>query len=236
MPRRPRNHRPDLNGLLLIDKPIGLTSMDVCRRVRSQSGGAKVGHAGTLDPLATGVLVLCLGDATKAIPRVMNTEKRYRAAIDLSAFSTTDDMEGEASPIFIADPPNRASIERMLQSVLGRIMQRPPAFSAAHIQGQRSYKLARRQGSTTRPDARLVVIYAIEILDYAWPILTLDIRCGKGVYVRSLARDLGEAMGTGGRVRSLRRTAVGQYTIERAISLEALPGPLMPEHLLPTAG
>jgi len=233
MPRRPRNRRPDLNGLLVIDKPSGMTSMDVCRVVRGRTGGAKVGHAGTLDPLATGVLVVCLGRATKSIDGLMATEKRYLAEVDLSAFSMTDDMESEAEPVDVDSPPDRAAIDRACAQFTGEIMQAPPVYSAVHVEGERAYKLARRGEAAERPPARPVVIHSIDVVEYTWPSLTADIRCGKGTYIRSLARDLGESLGTGGRLRSLRRTAVGPYTIEDASRLDDLPTPLASDDLLP---
>lgn len=226
MPRRPTNRRPDLNGLLVIDKPSGVTSFGVCRKVRHLTGGAKVGHAGTLDPLATGVLVLALGKATRLIPQLMATRKRYTAEIDLSAFSTTDDLEGEITPVATAAPPTRDDIECAVAQFVGEIMQRPPVFSAIHIDGRRAHIMARQGALTERPEPRPVTIFSIDILAYDWPVLTLDIACGKGTYIRSLARDLGESLGVGGMLRSLRRTAVGEFTIDQAIPLSDLPDPI----------
>ena len=240
MPRRPRNQRPDLNGLLVVDKPVGPTSMDVCRAVRRHSGGAKVGHAGTLDPLAGGVLVVCLGTATKAIDRLMASEKAYRAEIDLSALSTTDDLEGERTPVVVETPPDRQVVERACAAFVGVIEQRPPAHSAVHVEGRRAYQIAReaaRQGGEAeRPPARPVTIHAIDIVEYDWPRLVLDIRCGKGTYIRSLARDLGEALGVGGMLTGLCRTRVGSYRLEEATPLDDLPHRIEPEHLLPVPG
>lgn len=227
MGRGPRNHRPDLNGVLVIDKPLGLSSAAVCRAVRRATGGAKVGHAGTLDPLASGVLVVCLGKATKAVDRLMAGEKAYRAEVDLAAFSTTDDMEGEATPVTPRTTPDLGAIERACAAMVGEVMQSPPAFSAVHIDGERAYRMARRgelEASVDAPPlpARPVVIHAIEALSYEWPALSIDVRCGKGTYIRSIARDLGRALGTGGRLSGLRRTRVGPYTIDDAITMEAL--------------
>ena len=228
-----KNHRPDLNGILVIDKPLGMSSAQVCARVRRLTNGAKVGHAGTLDPLATGVLVLCLGNATKAIERLMATEKRYETTIDLSAFSTTDDAEGERTLIDGDQPPARAQIEQVLcDQFTGEIMQTPPAFSAIKVDGKRAYKMA-RAGTEPELRARPVLIHKITILTYAWPMLELDIRCGKGTYIRSIARELGRALGTGGMLAALRRTAVGTYTLEQARSLDDLPTPFGPDQLLP---
>ncbi|MFG0258498.1 MAG: tRNA pseudouridine(55) synthase TruB [Phycisphaerales bacterium JB043] len=228
MGRSPRNLRPDLNGILVVDKPLGLTSAAVCRKVRALTGGAKVGHAGTLDPLATGVLVLCLGTATKRIDSIMGTSKRYHTTIDLSAFSTTDDAEGERTQIDVMTPPTLEGVRSACKSFVGQIEQRPPVFSAVHVDGKRSYKTARnaeREGAldaVERPSAKRVTIHSIEILRYEWPELELDITSGKGVYIRSIARDLGEALGTGGMLTSLRRTAVGEFDEASAHMLQDL--------------
>lgn len=220
MPRRPRNQRPDLNGVLVIDKPVGPSSFAICRDVRRLTGGAKVGHAGTLDPFASGVLVLALGTATKAIPRLMATDKRYTATVDLGALSSTDDPEGRISPVEVALPPTREQIEQALSGFIGAIEQQPPVYSAVHVEGERAYKMARRGDLIERPPARTVHVHSIEILEYDFPHLFIDVRCGKGVYIRSLARDLGEAMGTGGMLTALRRTQVGPYSLNDAIVLE----------------
>lgn len=224
--RPPRNKRPDLNGMLVIDKPLGMSSAYVCTVIRGKSGGAKVGHTGTLDPLATGVLVLCLGRATRLVERIMGTPKRYETEIDLSAFSTTEDLEGELTPVDVA-PPDRPTAERIRQVLAeqftGVIDQAPPAFSAMKIGGRPAYKLARTGDLPEGLEPRPVRIDAIEILNYEWPKLTLDIRCGRGTYIRSLARDIGAALGTGGHLTALRRTAVGQFTEKLAQQLETIP-------------
>ncbi|TVQ33267.1 MAG: tRNA pseudouridine(55) synthase TruB [Phycisphaeraceae bacterium] len=224
MPRRPKNHRPDLNGVLVVDKPLGVTSAAVCRRVRRITGGAKVGHAGTLDPLATGVLVVCLGEATKRVPELMAGEKGYLAEVDLSAFSTTDDMEGDPTPVEVSpgSEPGRGDVERVCAAFVGEIMQTPPVFSAIKMGGRSAYKLA-RAGEAPEMKARPALIHAIEVLAYEWPVVTIDVRCAKGTYIRSLARDIGVKLGTGGRLQSLRRTRVGPYTIDDAIALEEIP-------------
>jgi len=224
-------------GVLVIDKPRGPSSMDVIRIVRRKIGRrrSKVGHAGTLDPLASGVLVVCVGRAaTREIDRLMATEKRYRADLDLSAFSTTEDAEGERREVAPPEPePDEAAIRHLLaERFTGRIEQRPPAFSAMKVGGRRAYALARAGAAPDLP-ARPVVIHAIEVVTWEWPRLVLDVRCGKGTYIRSLARDIGEALGTGGLLADLRRTAVGPFTIEEAVLPDALPEPLTGETLLP---
>ncbi|MGD9692937.1 MAG: tRNA pseudouridine(55) synthase TruB [Phycisphaerales bacterium] len=231
MPRRPRNQRPDLNGLLLIDKPLGPSSAYVCARVRRHTQGAKVGHAGTLDPLASGLLLLALGSATRALPHLTILDKHYTADVDLSSFTSTDDREGAPEPVPISTPPSLDQVRAACDALTGDILQAPPAFSAVHVQGQRAYRLARQGAAPTLPP-RPVIIHSITIFNYAFPLLTLDVHSGKGVYIRSLARDLGRALHTGGHLAALRRTAIGQFSITNALPLDKLPTPLLPQHLL----
>ena len=139
---KPRTHSR-YTGLLVVDKPVGLSSMDVVRRVRKAAGFAKTGHAGTLDPLATGVVLCCLGKATRLIDRLMDTTKVYHAVVDLSAFTATDDREGERTEVRVTEPPSHQDIERTLPRFLGEIDQQPPAYSAIHVGGRRAYELAR---------------------------------------------------------------------------------------------
>jgi tRNA pseudouridine55 synthase len=224
--------------LLIIDKHLGPTSMQVCASIRARlrRAGApkriKVGHAGTLDPLATGVLVVLIGKATKRVPIYMGQPKSYLATIDLTAFSTTDDAEGEQIPVTPARIPDLAEINGAVAAFVGIIQQRPPAFSAINIAGRRAYDMARRGEEVTLPP-RPVTVHAIEVLNYEWPTIELRIDCGKGTYIRSIARDLGVALGTGGRLTALRRTAVGDLTIDRARTLATLPGELTQADLLP---
>ena len=218
-----RNKRPDLNGVLNIDKPLGWSSAKVCNVVRRLSGGAKVGHAGTLDPLATGVLVVCLGKATKRIPGFMDATKGYRAGVDLSAFTTTDDAEGDRTPIQVETPPTLTSIRRVLdERFTGVIEQAPPHFSAVKIDGQRAYKRA-RAGEEFETRTKRVTVHSIAIDAYHWPELALTIECGKGTYIRSIARDFGRELGTGGTLTSLVRTRVGEHSLEDARSVDDLP-------------
>jgi tRNA pseudouridine55 synthase len=225
---------PTPQGLLVIDKPLGRSSMQVCAAVRGRlrAGGApkrvKVGHAGTLDPLATGVLVVLVGKATKQQDRHMAGEKGYLAEVDLASVSRTDDMEGPVEPV-ACEPVGRAAIEAVLPRFLGTIRQRPPAYSAMKIGGRRAYALARKaetDDALPKLEPRPVVIHSIDIVAFDWPVVTLDIRCGKGTYIRSLARDLGAELGTGGMLRSLRRTRVGPWTIDDAVTLDDLPAQL----------
>ena len=212
--------------MLVIDKPLGMSSAYVCTVIRGKAGGAKVGHTGTLDPLATGVLVLCLGKATKLGEQIMGQPKRYLTEIDLTAFSTTEDLEGELTQVDVTDHdrPTAEQIDEILQHrFTGEIDQAPPAFSAMKIGGRPAYKLARAGEIPSELEQRKVRIDSIDRIAYDWPRLTLDIRCGRGTYIRSLARDLGRALGTGGYLTELRRTAVGQFTEDQAQQLEAIP-------------
>jgi tRNA pseudouridine55 synthase len=225
--------------VLVIDKPLGPTSMDVCRRIRWRlvQGGApkrvKVGHGGTLDPLATGVLVVMVGKATKLCESVMAGTKVYLTQIDLSCFSTTDDQEGEKTVVPVAAPPTLADVEQACARFVGEaVMQTPPAFSAMKIDGQRAYDMARR-GEEVKLAARPVRIDRVDVKAYTWPLLTVEVECGKGTYIRSLARDIGGELGTGGCLTSLRRTRVGQWGIEQARHLASLPEKMDQSDLIP---
>jgi tRNA pseudouridine55 synthase len=227
-----------LSGLVIVDKPLDLTSMTVCRSVkrRLMAGGApksiKVGHGGTLDPLATGVVVVLVGRATKLCDAVMAGRKRYLAEIDLSRTSTTDDREGDLTAVTPERVPTLAEVQAVVPSFVGTIQQRPPAHSAIWVDGKRSYHLARK-GKPPVLAARPVVVHSIVVTGYEWPMLRLDVECGKGTYIRSLARDLGAALKCGGMLHALRRTAVGEFTIERATVLDALPAAMGEGDLLP---
>jgi len=223
---------PSTTGLLVLDKPIGMSSMAAVARVRRRAGRVKTGHAGTLDPLATGVLILALGRATRSIERPMATTKRYVTEVDLSAFTATDDAEGERRPVAVAEPPSPGALEQAVAGFVGTIEQRPPAFSAIKVDGRRAYARARK-GETVDLPARPVVVHAARLLDYDWPVATVELLTGKGFYVRSFARDLGLALGTGGHCASLRRTAVGPFTEAEARTLEELPETITEDDLLP---
>lgn len=229
---------PTPTGLLVVDKPLGRTSMDVCRWVRSRlrRGGApkriKVGHGGTLDPLATGVVVVLIGKATPLCDAIMRGQKEYDATVDLSRTSTTDDLEGEPTEVPVEHPPTREQLAAACAAFVGEIMQTPPIYSAMKVNGQRAYALARK-GQTPRLEPRPVRIDSIEPTDYDWPIVSMHITCGKGTYIRSLARDLGGSLGAGGMLTALRRTRVGRFTLADAIALDDLPDPMLQEHLRP---
>lgn len=221
-----------IHGMLIIDKPLGRTSMDMIREIRKRAGRIKAGHAGTLDPLATGVLVCCLGKATKQVEVLMDSGKEYRTTIDLSAFTTTDDSEGERTELTVTAPPDLAAVEAACAAHTGEIQQTPPVYSAVKIQGQPAYKRTRK-GETVTIAPKTVRIDGLVIESYQWPHLRLRITCGRGTYIRSLARQLGEYLGTGGTLLDLRRTRVGPYDEGQAISPADLPDPLGQEHLLP---
>jgi tRNA pseudouridine55 synthase len=220
-------------GLLLIDKPIGFTSMDVCAVIRGRlkAGGApkrvKVGHAGTLDPLATGLLIILIGRATRMCEQFMADTKEYTTAIDLSVTNPTYDLESETEPVPVAAPPSREDIEQALTAFVGDIQQTPPAHSAMKVGGRRAYTLA-RSGQDPKLEPRPVRIDRLDITGYSWPSLELTITCGKGTYIRSLARDIGQALGTGGILTALRRTRTGSFLVDDAEQLADLPDPLDP--------
>jgi tRNA pseudouridine55 synthase len=209
------------DGLLIIDKPGGMTSRAAVDRVlRSFPRRTRIGHTGTLDPLATGVLVMCLGSATRLAEYIQNMRKTYRTQLLLGARSDTDDADGTITAVPGARAPDTATVAACVAEFVGDNEQVPPAYSAAKVTGQRAYDLARRgEEVTLRP--RRVSIYAIEVLHYAYPYLELEVHCGKGTYIRSLARDLGERLGCGALVQTLRRTRVGRFTVEAALALDA---------------
>lgn len=228
-----------LCGLLVIDKPVGWTSMDVVKKVRWSAGGKlkgprklKVGHAGTLDPLATGVLVVCLGRATRWVESLMGQRKVYQTTVDLGAFTASDDAEMPRQEVAVPTPPTAEQIDAALAEQTGWIDQVPPDFSAVHVAGQRAYQSARR-GEAVQLNAKRVRIDAIDRLGYDWPRLELRITCGRGTYIRSIARDLGRRLGTGGHLTALRRTAVGPYTVDRAFAFNRLEQGLTQADLLP---
>ncbi|MCL4265559.1 MAG: tRNA pseudouridine(55) synthase TruB [Anaerolineae bacterium] len=212
-------------GILNIDKPAGITSHDVVNRVRRVAGLRRVGHAGTLDPLATGVLLVCLGRATRLVEYMMGQPKTYEVVIRLGQSTDTYDADGEV----VAERPCRFTTDDLppaLAQFRGPIQQRPPIYSALKKEGQPLYKLA-RQGVQVEVKARAVTIYELEQLAFDLPFLTLRIICSSGTYIRSLAHDLGERLGCGGHVAALRRTAVGEFTLDTAVPLDTL----TPEHL-----
>lgn len=209
--------------IIPIYKPIGPTSHDIIDQIRKITGQKKVGHAGTLDPLAKGVLVIGIGrESTKKLGELVQKEKEYLAQIRLGQFSTTDDAEGEKQPVKITRIPELGDIKKALQKFEGTINQVPPLYSAIKIGGKPAYKLA-RQGKIKQEallKSRKVEIKKIQLVKYHWPFLDLKIITGPGVYIRALARDLGKELKTGGYLAKLERTRVGQYTKTQAYTLE----------------
>jgi tRNA pseudouridine55 synthase len=211
-----------MHGFLNIDKPAGPTSHDVVARVRRLARQKRVGHAGTLDPAATGVLVVALGQATRLIEYVQDaTTKRYHAVVYLGATTATDDAEGQVIASAALPALSPETIEAALAAFRGPILQVPPMYSALHHERRRLHELA-RAGQVVERAARPVTIERITLLDWSPPLLTLDVLCGKGTYIRALARDIGAALGCGGYLQALRRTAVGSFAIADAVSLDAL--------------
>jgi tRNA pseudouridine55 synthase len=210
-----------MNGLLVLDKPGGITSRDaVDRAQRWFPRGTKLGHTGTLDPLATGVLVLCVGAATRLADLVQAMGKTYRTRVRLGATSDTDDADGTVTPTPGAVAPSEDQVRAAVTQFIGEIQQVPPAYSAMKVTGRRAYAMARR-GEEVSLAARPVRVYRIDVLHYEYPALDLEIDCGKGTYIRSIARDLGADLGCGGYVEVLRRTRVGPFRAEDGLSPDA---------------
>lgn len=213
----------DANGLLIIDKPAGLTSHQVVGRVRRVYGTRKVGHAGTLDPMATGVLIVGLNRATRLLGHLALHDKAYRATIRLGASSSTDDAEGELSSRLDASGLSQDAIQAATGPLRGEIMQRPSTVSAIKVGGKRAYARA-RAGEEVNLASRPVVVSRFEIvgmhLEPPWCDVDVEVECSSGTYVRALARDLGEALGVGGHLSMLRRIRIGAYGLDRAVELD----------------
>jgi tRNA pseudouridine55 synthase len=211
----------DASGFLNVDKPAGWTSFRVAALVRRRSGVRRVGHTGTLDPTATGVLLVCLGAATRLSEYVMELSKTYRAEIRLGV--ATDTFDAAGAPVSEADPAgvSRGQVEEALANFLGEIEQVPPLFSAIKHAGEPLYRYARSRREV-QPRPRRVVVHRLELLDFRPPLLTIELECGKGTYVRSLAHDLGQRLGCGAHLASLVRLRVGPFTLEDACTLPRL--------------
>ena len=208
-------------GLVVVDKPPGLTSHDVVARVRRLAGTRKVGHAGTLDPMATGVLVLGVDRATRHLGHLMLTEKVYDATIRLGVATTTDDAEGEVVSTHATDDVDADVVRTELARFVGDIEQVPTAVSAIKVDGKRAYARV-RDGEQVELKARPVTIHELVVHDVSLPEVTISVRCSSGTYIRAIARDLGAALGVGGHLTALRRTAVGAFDLSVARTLEAL--------------
>ena len=218
-----------MNGVLVVDKPKGPTSHDVVDRVRRVFGVRRVGHTGTLDPFATGVLPICLGKATRLVRFLSGGPKVYAATVRLGFATDTDDLLG--TPLGDPRPVSARSeeIEKALRSQTGEIEQAAPAYSAKHVAGRRLYDLARAGVAVARPTSR-VVVHEIRLLARRGDEIDLEVSCSPGTYIRALARDLGAALGTGGHLTALRRLRSGSFGLEQAVALDALAAdmPLVP--------
>ena len=212
-----------MNNIIAINKPQGYTSHDVIARLRGILGVKKIGHAGTLDPMATAVLVVAIGrEATKQIATIVAKEKEYIAEVTFGATSDTDDADGQLIIREVpAVLPTIDDIKALLPSFIGTVKQRPPAYSALKIKGKRAYALA-RAGKVIEMEPREVIIKDIEVINYAWPQLQLRIVTGPGVYIRAIARDIGEWLGVGAHLTKLQRTRVGEYRIDDAKEIDEI--------------
>jgi tRNA pseudouridine55 synthase len=223
-----------MDGVINVDKSAGVSSARVVAQVkRLLPRGTKIGHAGTLDPFATGVLLLLVGKATKLCERLMSEPKQYVATVKLGAKTETLDPESPEIVTPHASPVPRQAIEHALTRFIGDIEQMPPAYSALKIGGRPAYEMARR-GEAVELKPRRVKIHAIELLHYEWPLLELKIDCGRGTYIRSIARDLGDTLSTGGYLTALRRTKVGEFAANAAATVESLQRDGVERHLRAT--
>jgi tRNA pseudouridine55 synthase len=225
--RRPgTGNQAGVTGVLVLNKPSGITSRKLVDQVARLASRSKVGHAGTLDPLATGILIVCIGPATRLVENLQDLPKSYRTMVRLGARSDTLDADGQIE----VDPspriPSLREIEQALHPLTGDVDQRPPEYSALKVQGRRAYELA-RAGRALELAPRRVRIDRIDVLRYDWPFLELEIDCGSGTYIRSIARDVGEMVGYGGFVQTLVRTRTGPFTLAEAID----PGSLSSESI-----
>jgi tRNA pseudouridine55 synthase len=225
-------HNMTLKGLLNLHKPSGMTSRDVVNVVQRLVRPLKVGHAGTLDPLATGVLVVCVGAATRLIEYVQRMPKTYLGTFLLGRESDTEDIEGQVVKL---DNPPRPKLEQLSSAVAkftGEILQRPPAYSALKVAGRRAYELARK-GKPVDLKPRPITVHRLEIKSYQYPEVVLEVQCGGGTYIRSLGRDLAESLGTAAVMSALMRTAIGNFRSEEAVDPVVLTAENLPQHLFP---
>lgn len=217
----PKTRKPTIDGILNIDKPYGITSMDVVRRIKRASGQRRVGHGGTLDPVATGAIPICLGQATRMMEDLINGSKAYRADVELGVVTDTYDALGEVTARADASGVAVGDIERALQGFVGDVRQTPPMYSALKRDGKRLYELA-RAGVEVEREARPVIVHAIDLQGWTPPIATIEVRCGRGFYVRSLAHDLGQALGCGGHLKTLERLRCGGFSVSDAVAVDEM--------------
>jgi len=210
------------SGFLLVDKPEGMTSHDVVDHLRKITKIKKIGHAGTLDPIVTGLLILGIGrEATKKLSEFQKLDKEYIAKIRLGVKSDTFDKEGKIEKVLFEKIPTREEVEEVLKSFCGEILQTPPPYSAKKIKGKKAYELARK-GLKVELSPVKVKIHQIEILNYSFPYLKIKVSCSSGTYIRSLANDIGEKLKVGGLIEELRRTKIGNFKVENAQKLSQI--------------
>lgn len=220
MPRKRRKGRP-IDGIVLLDKPVGFGSNQALQRVKRLYEARKAGHTGSLDQLASGLLPICLGEATKFSSFLLNSDKRYQAVFQLGVVTTTGDAEGEITENREFRPYSRATLEAVVEKFTGAIEQIPPMHSAIKHKGQRLYKLA-HQGLEVERAPRPVTIHRLELSDFGEDYMAVEVLCSKGTYIRTLAEDIGEALGCGAHVKALRRTGAGPFEASQMIGLGEL--------------
>jgi tRNA pseudouridine55 synthase len=210
-----------VSGVLVIDKPVGLTSHDIVQIIRRGTGIRRAGHTGTLDPRASGVLVVLIGPAVRLSEYVSASDKRYQATISLGSSTDTYDSEGSVTESFPIEELSEEQFEQILQQFVGEIQQVPPPYSAVKVKGRKAYEMARK-GEDVDLEPRIINVYSLEVLEWAPPEAVIDVYCSSGTYVRSLANDLGKALGTGAHLVGLRRTKSGRFTLRDAVPLRRL--------------
>lgn len=210
-----------MDGILNIYKPSGPSSHDIVAKIRKITGIKKVGHAGTLDPFAQGVLIILIGSATKLQSKFMNMDKTYVATLELGAISDTYDKTGRIKKTKGTKGITKRKLKGVLRDFIGEIKQTPPAYSAIKIKGKKAYQLARR-GEKVKLKPRKVKIYNIKVLDYKYPRLKIEVRCSKGTYIRSLANDIGQKLSTGAYLEKLIRAEIGDFNIKNSVKLDKL--------------
>lgn len=210
-----------VSGVLVVDKPVGLTSHDVVQIIRRGTGIRRAGHTGTLDPRASGVLVVLIGPAVRLSEYVSASDKRYQATIRLGSSTNTYDSEGSITASSVIADLDEETFEEMLQEFVGEIEQVPPPYSAVKVKGKKAYERA-REGEEVKLEPRKINVYSLDLLEWAPPEVVIDVFCSSGTYVRSLAHDLGEKLGVGAHLVGLRRTKSGRFTLRDAVSLRRL--------------
>ncbi len=209
------------DGVLVVDKPRGPTSFDVVAQLRRILGEKRIGHTGTLDPMATGILPICVGEACKLVPFLTDCDKSYEAEVVFGVTTTTGDAEGEVTETRDASALDPARVDELARTLVGSILQRPPMYSAVRVEGKRLYELA-REGKEVERVARPVEVYALRLTPIEGPRYRLEMTCGKGTYVRVIAEDLGSLLGVGAHLSALRRTRVGRFALADAVPLAAI--------------